>query len=130
MPSDKQGRAQRQGHRNGGSDWGTQETFQDVGQQLREGYESARTEMGRRWRQAERTMARNPASSILIGFGLGFGVGLVVTSLLGERRSETWAQRHLPDRLRNWPDALQDTLEQLGDSVRRLPGAIKSHLPG
>lgn len=98
-----------------------------MGERLREGYDSARDEMGRRYRRAEGMMARNPMPSILIGFGIGFGLGLVVTTMLGER--EGWAERHVPDRVRKMPDQLHDTLEQLADSVRNLPDTIMSHLP-
>jgi hypothetical protein len=98
-----------------------------VGQRLHEGYDTARDELGRRYRHAEGMMARNPTPSVLLGFGIGFGLGLVVTTMLAER--ETWADRHLPDRFRKLPDSLQDTLAQLADSVRNLPDAIKGHLP-
>jgi len=145
MASGNQGRSQDQGrHRNGGGGAGAgaggqssasnvtqrvQEGVQQVGQQFRESYGSARDEMGRRYRRAEGMMARNPAPSVLIGFGIGFGLGLVVTSLLGERHRETWADRYVPDRLRGLPDSLQDSLEQLTESVRNLPDAVKAHLP-
>jgi hypothetical protein len=105
-----------------------QERAGEMGQQVREGYETARDEMGRRYRRAEGMMARNPSSSVLIGFGIGFGAGLILTTLLGERR-QTWAERHVPDRLRQLPDSLHDTLDQLADSVRSLPEAIMSHMP-
>jgi hypothetical protein len=102
---------------------------EDMGRQLHEGAEVVRDELGRSYRRAETMMAMNPTTSILIGFGLGFGFGLVVTALLGERERATWAERHLPDRLRSMPDALHDSLDQLAVSVRRLPEAIRSHLP-
>jgi ElaB/YqjD/DUF883 family membrane-anchored ribosome-binding protein len=138
MPSGNQGRPQNQGRQNGGADRGARESGQNVGQRfqegaeqvgqrLSEGYDTAREEMGRRYRRAEGMMARNPTPSVLIGFGVGFGLGLVITTMLGER--ETWAEKHVPNRFRNLPDSLHDTLEQLSESVRNLPDAIKSHLP-
>jgi hypothetical protein len=140
MSSGNQGRPQGQGRHNGGAGRSAREALQNVGQQFqegaeqvgqraREGYESARDEMGRRYRRAEGMMARNPTPSILISFGIGFGLGLVVTSLLAEGERETWAERHVPDRLRRLPGSLQDTLEQLSDSVRNLPEAIARHVP-
>src|SRR3954453_16675681 len=84
MPSGNQGRPQDQGrHRNGAAGGGGREEGQDVGQRLqegagqvaqhvREGYDSARDELGRRYRRAEGMMARNPAPSVLMGFGIGF----------------------------------------------------------
>jgi hypothetical protein len=101
-----------------------------VGRQLHEGAETARDELGRGYRQAETMVAMNPTTSVLIGFGLGFGFGLIVTELLGERERATWAERNLPDRFRRMPDSLHDSLDQLADSVRHLPEAIRSHLPG
>ncbi len=75
-------------------------------------------------RAAEGMMARNPASSVMIGFGVGFGLGLVLTTLLS-RPEETWADRYLPDRLRNAPDSLH----HLADSLRGLPDAIARRIP-
>jgi hypothetical protein len=100
-----------------------------LGEQVRGGYEAARGELGRGYRQAERMIASHPTSSVLMGLGIGFGLGLVLTALLAERQRETWAARHLPDRLRALPDSLQDAVESLADTVRRLPDAIRDHLP-
>jgi ElaB/YqjD/DUF883 family membrane-anchored ribosome-binding protein len=140
MPSGNQGGSQDPGRQNGGAGRGARESRQNVGQRfqegaeqvgqrLNEGYETARDELGRRYRRAEGMMARNPTPSVLIGFGIGFGLGLVVTAILANRERETWADRHLPDRFRNLPSSLNDTLEQLAESVRNLPGAIRGHLP-
>jgi ElaB/YqjD/DUF883 family membrane-anchored ribosome-binding protein len=138
MASGNQGRPQDQGRQNGGSGMGAREQLQNVGQRmqegagqvgqrLREGYDTASEEAARRYRRAEGMMARNPTPSVLIGFGVGFGLGLVITTMLGER--ETWAERNVPDRLRKLPDSLQETLEQLADSVRNLPDTISRNLP-
>ena len=141
MASGKEGRSRDQGrHRNGGLDAGLRESIQQTGQRIQEGSdelgrhfqegaETVRDELGRRYRRAETAMAMNPTTSVLVGFGLGFGFGLVVTALLGERERDTWAGRHLPDRLRRMPDSLHDSLEQLAASARRLPDAIRGHLP-
>jgi hypothetical protein len=141
MASGKEGRSRDQGRpHNGGLNRGLRESIQtagqrvqegteDLGRQLQEGAEMMSDELGRRYRRAETVMALNPMSSVLLGFGLGFGIGLVVTAMLGERERDTWAGRHLPDRLRRMPDSLHDSLEQLADSVRRLPDAIRAHLP-
>src|SRR5205823_2914604 len=87
MPSGKKG-GQGQGRDNGGM---RQEGWQ-VGQQIREGAEqvsdrvregidTAREGIGRGYRRAEGTIARNPAPSVLIGFGVGFGLGVALVSL-------------------------------------------------
>jgi hypothetical protein len=98
-------------------------------ERLREGYEYAGDELARRYHQAEGVMAHNPTTSIVIGFGLGFGLGLFVTTMLAGRERESWAQRHTPDRLRRLPESLHGTLEQLADTVRHLPDAIREHIP-
>jgi len=92
-----------------------------VGQRLRENYDSASSEVARRYRGAEGMMARNPAPSVLIGFGIGFGLGLVLTSMLA-KPEPTWAEKHLPDSLRNAPD----TIHTLAESIaRRLPSHLR-----
>jgi hypothetical protein len=142
MAAGNEGRSRDQGrHQNGGLDRGLRDSIGNAGQRvqqggeavsrhLQEGAETVRDELGRQYRRAETAVATNPMSSLLLGFGLGFGLGLVVTSMLGERERDTWAGRHLPDRLRRMPDSLHDSLEQLADSVRRLPETIRGHLPG
>jgi ElaB/YqjD/DUF883 family membrane-anchored ribosome-binding protein len=120
---------------NGGADRGGREQAQAVGQRIQEGaaqvgqrvsegYDSVREEAARRYRRAEGMMARNPTPSVLIALGVGFGLGLVLTTLLA-RPEETWAERNLPDRLRRAPDALSN----LAESLRNLPEAIARNLP-
>jgi hypothetical protein len=117
-----------------------------VGSRLREGYDASKEELARRYRRAEGTFARNPSSSVLIGFGIGFGVGLALTTIL-VGREETWAERYLPDSLRDLPenvrrsrlarsvqdaqlpDSVHNTLEQLASSLKDLPSAIARVLP-
>jgi len=68
--------------------------------------------------------SRNPANSVLIGFGLGFGIGLAVTAML-THREETWAERYLPDSLQDLPDRIRKS--GLPDQVR---GAVRdAHVP-
>jgi ElaB/YqjD/DUF883 family membrane-anchored ribosome-binding protein len=135
MPNRNPG--QGQGRQNGGSaDRGVREQAQgvgdrikegaaQVGQQIRENYEQASQEMAHRYRRAEGMMARNPTQSVLIGFGVGFGLGLVLTTML-TAPDETWAERHLPDRLRNAPDSFH----HLAESIRSLPDAIARRIRG
>jgi len=130
MPQRNSG--QGQGRHNGGA----REEVQSVGdkikegaaqasQSLREGYETVSEEMSHRYRRAEGMLARNPTQSVLIAFGVGFGLGIVLTTMLNGPE-EAWAERHVPDRLRNAPDSLH----HLADSIRSLPDAIARRLPG
>lgn len=101
---------------------------QGVGQvssRLREGIDTARDEAARRLRRAEGTVARNPAPSVLIGFGIGFGLGIALASMLSERE-ETWAEKYLPDSLRNLPDSLHNL--QVPKEVRDLPDSLHGRL--
>ena len=147
MPSGNQGQGKpKDQNRNdaGPREGGAREAIQNAGQRLQEGAEQVghrlrenlgdlSEEAGRRYRQAEGTMARNPAPSVLIGFGVGFGIGLVLTTMLSEHHEETWADRHLPgplrhrlnDSLRHAPEHLHD----LADAIRNLPDQIARRLP-
>jgi hypothetical protein len=66
--------------------------------------------------QADQFVAQNPYSSVLTGFGIGFGFGLVVTLLLS-RREETWYERHIPDSLQEWPGRLKKVPETVASQV-------------
>ncbi|HEX8199504.1 MAG TPA: hypothetical protein VF590_03390, partial [Isosphaeraceae bacterium] len=77
------------------------------------------------YRQAEGMIARNPSQSVLMGFGVGFGLGLLLTVLMAQREEDTWYDRYVPDRLRNLPD----TLRSLQDAVSHLPEAISRRVP-
>jgi hypothetical protein len=104
------------------------EGAENVSNRLREGYDTAREGIGRGYRRAEGTIARNPAPSVLIGFGVGFGLGIALVTMFG-REDETWAERHIPDRLRNMPDHLRDSMKHVPDHAHHLADAIAAHLP-
>ena len=120
-----------------------------VGERVREGYDSARDELSRRYRKAEGMMARHPTPAVLISLGIGFGLGLVLTTML-TRSEETWpewADRQRHERMRRARHSMKhaheavhdaasavhrlpDAFQALGDSVRQLPDAIARHWPG
>ena len=119
---------------NGGAAQGARDQIQNLGQQvqqgaaqvgdrLREGYDSAREGTMHGYRQAEGLVARNPAPSVLLGFGVGFGLGLVLCSMF--TREETWAEKYLPESLQDVPDRYQS----LVSSLRSLPKTVHQHLP-
>ena len=131
MSTGRQG--QPQGRHNGGSAGGApqqgvreqigemgqglREGAERVGDRLREGYDTAREQVGRGYRQAEGMMARNPSQSVLIGFGVGFGLGVLLTLALTQRE-ETWWERNAPEPLRDLPDRIADALS------RHLPRSL------
>jgi hypothetical protein len=86
--------------------------------------EWGREQMAEGYRRAGEMVDQNPASSVLVAFGVGFGVGLVLTTLFS-RPEESWAERHMPDSLRRAPDSIQ----HLAESLRNLPDAIARRLP-
>jgi len=74
------------------------------------------------YHQATDIVKQNPATSALITFGLGLGVGLAITALLAtpqRRRSPSWLEAHLPDNFS----------KQVADAVSRvLPEALSRRL--
>ena len=68
-------------------------------------------------------MARNPGTSVLVGFGVGFGVGLILCSMF--TREETWAEKYLPESLQDMPQRYRS----LVSSLRSLPGTVRDNLP-
>jgi hypothetical protein len=130
----------REGGQSQGSGQNVRQGMEEVSNRVQEGYESAREEVSRRVRQAEGAVARNPAPSVLMGFGLGFGIGLALTVALTQRE-ESWAERYLPDSLRNLPDSwrnarvpempssMHSSFQHLADSIRDLPSAIARAMP-
>jgi len=108
---------------NGGAVQNVQQGAQQVSDRFREGYDAAREELAHRYRRAEGTIARNPGNSVLIGFGLGFGIGLAITAILTQRE-ETWADRYLPDSIRDLPDSIRKA--KIGDALRnaQVPDSV------
>jgi len=104
-----------------------------MGQRLREGFDSTREEAARRYRRAEGMMARNPTPSVMVALGVGFGLGLILTTMLTQHE-ETWADRNLPDSLRKRiPDSLRhapDKIHDLADAIRELPDQIARRIRG
>lgn len=153
MSNGKKGDAHNSGSSNNPAA-GAQQQAQAAGQQiqqgaeqvtnrLREGYDSARESALHGYRKAEGTVARNPTQSLLIGFGVGFGLGLVLTSLLAKPEEETWAEKYLPESLQDLPsrykkvaktvkskaDEVPDHYNNLVESLRGVPDSILSRLP-
>jgi ElaB/YqjD/DUF883 family membrane-anchored ribosome-binding protein len=121
-------------NQNGGSAQGAREQLQNVGQQvqqgaeqaasrIQEGYDSAREGALHGYRQAEGLAARNPGPSLLLGFGVGFGLGLVLCSMF--TREETWAEKYLPESLQDVPDRYKS----LVSSLKSLPKQVHDYLP-
>ncbi len=96
-----------------------QDAAGQVGDRLREGYSAASDAVSEKYRQAGEVVSRNPGSSVMVGFGIGFGLGVLVTLLF--RQEEPWYDRYVPDSLRNVPDRLRHL---------HIPESISRHMPG
>ena len=160
MPTDRRGPGEGRGGPNGGSPRESESSMTSMGEQVREGigaasdrlreqYGATREEMARRYRRAEGMMARNPAPSVLVAFGVGFGLGLVLTAMLSQAEEETWSDwaerrrreglrqarhsmRHAQGAVHHAQDAihqLPEAFSSLADSIRGLPEAIARHMP-
>jgi hypothetical protein len=92
----------------------------DLGQRVREGYETARETVAHRYRRAEGMVARNPTPSVLISFGMGFGLGMLLVMALNQREESTWSE---------WSHRLGDSLRHMPDRLRHVPESIARHMP-
>jgi hypothetical protein len=74
---------------------------------------------------------RNPYTTIMTSFGIGFGFGLFVT-LLMSRRESSWFERYAPASLQDLPDRLKhlpDQLKHLPDRFKQVPESVASYVP-
>jgi len=77
-------------------------------------------------RETEGMVRRNPGSSALVTFGIGFGVGLLLTHILvtpPRRRTSSWISKyrdHLPE---------MPSRHELADAIAKiLPEALARHM--
>ena len=123
--ANQQRQGQPQGRQNGGVTQSASETGQDlghrlqegaahVGERIHEGYDAAREGVAHGYRRVEGVITQHPGQSVLLGFGVGLGLGMLLTVMFTKRDPEPWYDRYVPDRLRHL----------------HLPDALASHLPG
>jgi len=60
-----------------------------------------RTTMEEAYHETEELVRRNPATTALTTFGIGFGLGLLVTTMLMPRRNN-WYDGYMPDFSSGW----------------------------
>jgi hypothetical protein len=80
---------------------------------------------GARYGRAQGVISRNPASSLLIAFGAGFGLGVTLTLLLTRSGESTWSDWRLAGALGRVPDQLREMPERI---ARHLPETIARHM--
>jgi hypothetical protein len=76
-------------------------------------------------------VGRNPYTTVLTSFGIGFGLGLFVTLLIS-RRESSWFERYAPEAMQNLPDRLKhlpDQLKHLPDRLKHVPESVASYVP-
>jgi ElaB/YqjD/DUF883 family membrane-anchored ribosome-binding protein len=107
------------------------ESLASVGERAKETYGEARESAVHGYEQARDVVGRHPMSSVFVGFGLGFGVGMLLTVILNQRE-DTWYDRYVPNRLRGFPDSLRhlgDAMRDIPDHLRHLPEAVAKYMP-
>ena len=128
MPNQPQNSGQGQARQNGGAAAGAQQAVRDAGQKLQEGAAqvgqhvqehlgAAKEQAAHGYRQAEGLVARNPSQSLLVGFGVGVGLGVLLAALLTREEERPWYDRYA-DRLRGLPDYARDHLGHLPEYAR------------
>ena len=81
-------------------------------------YEAAGNRVTEAYEGTEQMIRQHPTTSLVVTFGIGFGLGLAATALLmPSPRRRTWAERNLPD----WA-----TRERLNELLSRVPEKVSS----
>lgn len=78
-------------------------------------FEESESKMRAAYERAHHIVGENPAYSALACFGIGVGVGLVLTMLLSsaeEEQKKSWYESYMPDRefVRDLADQVRDTV--------------------
>jgi hypothetical protein len=91
---------------------------ESVQSRLKETTQSARSALARGYQQTGRLVEQHPGSALLLSFGAGFGLGLLIATILsdGDR-----------PRRRDWDVA--DYLRGIPEQLRHLPQTLARHVP-
>lgn len=95
-----------------------QEGAAEVGERIRKGLGSAREMVGESYHRAEELVESNPSQAVLLSFGVGFGLGILLTMALSQRE-ESWFERHVPSSTRDLADVLRHLPERVADRIAR-----------
>ncbi len=139
MPNQSHQQGQGQPKSNSGVVAGAQQAARDAGQKVQEGAAqagqkvqehlgAARDQAAHGYRQAEGMVARNPSQSMLLGFGLGVGLGILLATLVTREEERPWYDRY-SDRLRGLPDYAREQLQSAQKSVRHGIDEVSRRLP-
>jgi hypothetical protein len=86
------------------------------GEQAPSTYEDVKHQVGDAYHQTEELVRRNPGYSALTTFGVGFGLGLLMTAML------------MPPRRRTWYDTAREYMPRTPD-MSHMSNAISRYLP-
>jgi hypothetical protein len=75
-------------------------------------------EMGR----VQQFVSDRPHTSLMTAFGVGFGLGLLVTLLLQREEEESWFERYAPDAIQDLPEQFQHARHKVASA---MPGSFK-----
>ena len=90
-----------------------------------------------RWGEVEHMVSNRPGTSLATAFGIGFGLGLLITLLLSREEEQSWYDRYAPEAVHDLPeqfrhakhrlsDTMSDTFKQAGESLASyVPGSWK-----
>jgi hypothetical protein len=78
-------------------------------------------EMGR----VQQFVSDRPHTSLMTAFGVGFGLGLLVTLLLNRQEEESWFERYAPDAIQDLPERFQHARHKAAKVASAMPGSFK-----
>jgi hypothetical protein len=70
-------------------------------------------------------VADRPQASLMTAFGVGLGLGLLVTLLLKREEEESWFERYAPDAIQHLPDRFQQARHKVSEAASAMPGSFK-----
>jgi ElaB/YqjD/DUF883 family membrane-anchored ribosome-binding protein len=105
------------------------EGVQRLGEQAREGFDTAREAAAHQYRRAEGMVARNPGTSVLTAFGLGMGLGVLLGMMIGGRE-RSWYDRYVDEPMHDWSDRIGSLADRVASRLRHAPEFVREHMPG
>jgi len=62
-------------------------------------------------------VSSRPGTSLATAFGVGFGLGLVVTLLLSRDEEQSWYDRYAPEAMHDLPERFRNVKHRLSDTM-------------
>jgi hypothetical protein len=78
-------------------------------------------------------ISERPHTSVMTAFGVGFGLGLIVTLLLSRNDEESWFERYAPEAIQDLPDRLKHAKHRIASavpsSIQQAGESLASYVP-